>query len=57
MHSLSKKTPTGLGSSASIRTMLIQSTTFRAKRDTLLVMIISIFPLRQSAIMLLNSSR
>ena len=57
MHSLSKNTPTGCGSSPSIRTVLIQSTTLRAKRETLFVMIMSIFPARQSAIMRLNSSR
>ena len=57
MHSLSKNTPTGDGSSPNIRTVLMQSTTFLAKRETLLVRIRSIFQALQSVIIWWNCSR
>lgn len=44
IHSLSKKTPTGLRSSVRFRTIVMQSTVFLARRETDLVMIRSIFP-------------
>ena len=44
LDSLSKKTPTGLRSSARLRTMVMQSTVFLARRETDLVIIKSIFP-------------
>ena len=57
MFSASKNTPIGGLRSDSMRTMPRKSTTFRAKRDTLFVMMRSILPTLHSAIMRLNSSR
>lgn len=57
MCSVSKNTPTGGRMSCRMRTVWMESTTFLAKRATLLQTISSILPRRQSAIMRLNSSR
>ena len=56
-YELQKKTPTGLRSSARLRTMVMQSTVFLARRETDLVIIKSIFPALLSASIWFSSTR